>query len=89
MGGIQGAVESVCCVGCMRGVFQGVHKWRVGLQYVRRLLVRDWFLKWNCFFMVWARRFADFRTRWGVEAGGVGTKLRLKASTLVSVGDSW
>ena len=29
MGGIQGAIESVCCVGCMRGVFQGVHKWRV------------------------------------------------------------
>ena len=60
-----------------------------GLQYVGRLLVRDWFLIWNCFFMLWVRRFADFRTRWGVEAGSVGTKLRLKASTLVSVGDSW
>ena len=58
------------------------------LQYVGRLLVREWFLKWNCFFMVWVRRFANFRTRWGVEPGGVGTKLRPKASTLVSVGDS-
>ena len=60
-----------------------------GLQYVGRLVVRSWFLKWNCFFMVWVRRFADFRTRWCVEAGGVGTKLRPKASTLVSVGFSW
>ena len=59
-----------------------------GLQYVGRLVVRSWFLKWNCFFMVCVRRFADFRTRWCVEAGGVGTKLRPKASTSVSVGVS-
>ena len=60
-----------------------------GLQYVGRLVVRSWFLKWNCFFMVWVRRFADFRTRWCVEARGVETKLRPKAGTSVSVGDSW
>ena len=60
-----------------------------GLQYVRRLVVRSWFLKWNCFFMVWVRWFADFRMRWCVEAGGVRTKLRPKASTSVSVGNSW
>ena len=60
-----------------------------GLQYVGRLVVRSWFLKWNCFFMVWVRRFADFRTRWCVEAGGVGTKLRPKASTSISLGVSW
>ena len=60
-----------------------------GLQYVGRLVVRGWFLKWNCFFMVWVRRFDDFRTRWCVEAGGIGAKLRPKASTSVSVGDSW
>ena len=59
------------------------------LQYVGRLVVRGWFLKWNCFFMVWVRRFGDFRTRWCVEAGSVGAKLRPKASTSVSVGDSW
>ena len=27
-----------------------------GLQYVGRLVVRSWFLKWNCFFIVWVRR---------------------------------
>ena len=43
-----------------------------GLQYVRRLVVRSWFLKSNCFFMVWVRRFADFRMRWCVEAGVLG-----------------
>ena len=59
------------------------------LQYVGRLVVRDWFLKWKCFFMVWVRRFDDFRTRKCVEAGSVGTKLRPKASTSVSVGDIW
>ena len=43
-----------------------------GLQHVRRLVVRSWFLKSNCFFMVWVRRFADFRMRWCVEAGVLG-----------------
>ena len=66
---------------------QGVFKW--GLQCVWCLVVRGWFLKWNCFFIVWVRRLVDFRTRWCVEAGGVGTKLRPRASTSVSVGDSW
>ena len=60
-----------------------------GLQYVGRLVVRGWFLMWNCFFMVWVRQFDDFRTRWCVEVGGVGTKLRPRASTSVSVGNSW
>ena len=60
-----------------------------GLQYVRRLVVRGWFLKWNCFFIVCVRRLADFRTRWRVEAGSVGTKFRPKVSTLVSVENSW
>ena len=60
-----------------------------GLQYVGRLVVRSCFLKWNCFFMVWVRQFADFRTRWCVEAECVGTKLRPKANTSVSVGVSW
>ena len=60
-----------------------------GLPYVWCLVARGWFLKWNCFFIVWVRRLVDFRTRWCVEAGGVGTKLRPKASTSVSVEDSW
>ena len=59
-----------------------------GLQYVRRLVVRGWFLKGNCFFRVWVRRLTDFRARWYVEAGGVGTKLRPRVSTSVSVGNS-
>ena len=33
-----------------------------GLQYVGRLVVRGWFLKWNCFFIVLVRWLADFRT---------------------------
>ena len=60
-----------------------------GLQYVGRLVIRGWFLKRNWFFMVWVRRLADFRTRWCVVARGVGTRLRPKANTLVSMGDSW
>ena len=60
-----------------------------GLLYVGCLVVRGWFLKWNCFFIVLMRRLADFRTRWCVEAGDVGTKLRPKVSTPVSMGDSW
>ena len=35
------------------------------------------------------RLVTDFWMRWCVEAGGVGTKLRPKASTSVSIGDSW
>ena len=34
-----------------------------GLKYVGRLVVRGCFLKWNCFFVVWVRRLAIFRTR--------------------------
>ena len=60
-----------------------------GLQYVGRLVIRGWFVKWNCFFMVWVRRLADFRTSWCVEVRGVGTKLRPKMSTSVPMGDSW
>ena len=60
-----------------------------GLQYVGRLVVSGRFLKWNCFFMVWMRRMADFCTRWCVEAGGVGTKLRPRARTSVSIRDRW
>ena len=26
-----------------------------GLQYVGHLVARGWFLKWNCFFIVWVR----------------------------------
>ena len=59
-----------------------------GLQYVRRLVIRGWFLKWNYIFMVWARRVANFKTRWCVGAIGVGTKLRPKVSTSVSIGDN-
>ena len=60
-----------------------------GLQCAGHLVVRSWFLKWNYFFMVWMRWFADFRMRWCVEAGSVRTKLRPKVSTSVSVGVSW
>ena len=59
------------------------------LQYVGRLVIRGWFLKWNCFFIVWVRRLSNFRTRWCVEAGGVGTKFRPKVSTSVLMEDSW
>ena len=59
------------------------------LQYVGRLVIRGWFLKWNCFFIVWVRRLPNFRTRWCVEAGGVGTKFRPKVSTSVLMEDSW
>ena len=60
-----------------------------GLQYVGRLVVSGFFVKWNCIFMVWTRRVADFCTRWCVEAGGVGTKLRPMARTSVSIRDRW
>ena len=59
------------------------------LQYVGRLVVSGWCLKWNCFFMVWMRQVADFCMRWCVEAGGVGTKLRPRARTSVSILDRW
>ena len=52
-------------------------------------MVRDWCLKWNCFFIVWVRGLVNFRTRLSVEPRGLGTKLRPKASTSVSMGDSW
>ena len=38
------------------------------------------------FFMVWMWQVAGFRMRWCVEAGGVGTKLRPRASTSISIG---
>ena len=38
-----------------------------GLQYVEHLVVGDYFLKWNCFFIGGMRWYVDF--------GGVGTKL--------------
>ena len=80
----------VCSRNCVRLAEFGSGGVQVeGLQYVAHLVERSWFPKWNCFFMVWVRRFGDFRTTWRVEAGGVGTKLRPKASTLVSVGVSW
>ena len=60
-----------------------------GLQYVGRLVVRFWFLKWNYFFIVWVRQLANFRTRWCVEDWGVGKNLKPNASTSVSIGDSW
>ena len=60
-----------------------------GFQYVGCLTVSNWFLKWNCFFMVWMKRVADFRTRYCMEAGGVGTNFKARASTSVSVRDSW
>ena len=50
-----------------------------GLQYVGRLVVRGWFLKWNCFFIVCVSWLGNFRTRWCVEARDVGTNLRPKA----------
>ena len=31
-----------------------------GLQYLGRSIVREWFLKCNCFFIVWVRREAVF-----------------------------
>ena len=31
-----------------------------GLQYIERLMVRGWFLKWNCFFIVWVRRLFEY-----------------------------
>ena len=81
---VLGLFKEQCYVG---GVwFRGVQV--EGLQYLGRLVVRCWFLKWNCFFIVSVTRLANFRTRWYVEAS-VETKLRPKQSTSVSMGDSW
>ena len=60
-----------------------------GLQYARRLVVRSWFLKWNCFFVFCVRWLANFRTRWCVGAQRCRKKLRPKASASVSMGDIW
>ena len=80
----------VCLMNSVRLVELGPGSVQVeGLQYLGCLVVRGWFLKWNCFFIVWVRQLADFRTRWCVDAGGVGTKSRPKASASVSMGDSW
>ena len=40
-------------------------------------------------FLAWIKWLADFWMRLCVEAGAVGTKLRPKASTSVSMNDSW
>ena len=53
-----------------------------GLQYVGHLKIRGWFLKWNCFLIVWVRKVTNFCMRWSVEAESVGTRLRPKVSTL-------
>ena len=53
-----------------------------GLQYVGHLIIRGWFLKWNCFLIVWERQVTNFCMRCSVEAESVGTKLRPKVSTL-------
>ena len=53
-----------------------------GLQYVGHLIIRGWFLKWNCFLIVWVRKVTNFCMRWSVEAESVGTRLRPKVSTL-------
>ena len=45
------------------------------------LVVSSSFLKCNCFFMVSMRRVVHFNTRWCVETGGVGTKLRPRTCT--------
>ena len=60
-----------------------------GLQYPGRLVVRDWFLKWNCFFIAWITRVAKFWMMCCVEAEGVGITLISKASTSVWIGDGW
>ena len=49
-----------------------------GMQYAGRLVVRSWFLKWNCFFVVCVRWLANFRTRWCVGAGDAGKSWDLR-----------
>ena len=46
-----------------------------GSLYVGHLVVRGWFLKWNCFFIVWVRQVADFSIRLCVEAWGCWNKV--------------
>ena len=78
-GGGLGIMFRVCSRNSVRLVEFGSGVIQVeGLQYVRRLVVRSWFLKSNCFFMVWVRRFADFRMRWCVEAGVLGQSWDLR-----------
>ena len=88
-GGRLGREFWVCSRSSVRLVEYGSEGIQVeGLQYVGRLVVRGWFLKWNCFFIVWIRRLIYFWTSWCVEAGGVGTKLTPRASTSVLMEDS-
>ena len=47
-----------------------------GLQYVGHLIVRGWFLKWNCFLIVWVRQVTNVCMRWSVEAEGVGKVIK-------------
>ena len=46
-------------------------------------------MKWNCFFHSLGEVASRFQDEVVVEAGGVGTKLRPKTSTSVSMRDSW
>ena len=46
-------------------------------------------MKWNCFFHSLGEAAIRFQDEVVVEAGGVGTKLRPKTSTSVSMRDSW
>ena len=46
-------------------------------------------MKWNCFFHRLGEAASRFQDEVVVEAGGVGTKLRPKTSTSVSMRDSW
>ena len=49
-------------VGSIRGIVLGwwssVGIQLEGLQHVWSLVVRGWFLKWNCFFLIWVRLLA-------------------------------
>ena len=63
-GGGLGVRFWVCSMNSIRLVEFGSGCVQVeGLQYVGHLVVRRWFLKWNCFFIVWVTWLADFRTR--------------------------
>ena len=37
-----------------------------GLQYVGHLIIRGWFLKWNCFLIVWVWQVTSVCMRWSV-----------------------
>ena len=60
-----------------------------GLQYVGRLIVRRWSLKWNCFFIVQVSWVADIWMMWFVGAEGIGKCSRPKASNSLSISDNW